>query len=135
MLKRYMHNRERYFAMLNANRIVREFEWGTEFVKKNANGDDPRQVFREYSKRMLANSDEFFHLPEITDYELSDKQLTWTSAIETTSPENNTAYAQFFPFDKDKNPPSSFCRIGTPKRAAILICAKFSTASAYRLCV
>jgi hypothetical protein len=102
MLKRYMHNRERYFAMLNANRIVREFEWGTEFVKENANGDDPRQVFREYSKRMLANSDEFFHLPEITDYELSDKLLTWTSAIETTSPENNTAYAGFFPHQENK---------------------------------
>ncbi|MBA4123136.1 MAG: hypothetical protein H0X72_11820 [Acidobacteria bacterium] len=102
MLKRYMHNRERYFAMLNANRIVREFEWGTEFVKENANGDDPRQIFREYSKRMLANSDEFFHLPEITDYELNDKQLIWTSTIETPSPENNTAYARFFPFDKDK---------------------------------
>ncbi len=97
-----MHNRERYFAMLNANRIVREFEWGTEFVKENANGDDPRQIFREYSKRMLANSDEFFHLPEITDYELNDKQLIWTSTIETPSPENNTAYARFFPFDKDK---------------------------------
>jgi len=97
-----MHNRERYFAMLNANRIVREFEWGTEFVKENANGDDPRQIFREYSKNMLANSDEFFHLAEITDFELSDKQLTWTSTIETPSPENNTAYAQFFPFDKDK---------------------------------
>ena len=102
MLKRYMHNRERYFAMLNANRIVREFEWGTEFVKENANGDDPRQVFREYSKRMLANSDEFFHLPEITDYKLSDKQLTWTSAIETPSPENNMAYAGFFPHEENK---------------------------------
>ncbi len=97
-----MHNRERYIAMLNANRIVREFGWGTEFVKENTNGDDPRQIFREYSKHMVANSDEFFHLPEITDYKLSDKQLTWTSAIETTSPENNTAYAQFFPFDRDK---------------------------------
>jgi hypothetical protein len=34
MLRRYMHNRERHFAMLNANRVVREFGWGTEFVRK-----------------------------------------------------------------------------------------------------
>ena len=58
MLRRYMHNRERYFAMLNANRVVREFDWGTEFVKETVNGDDPRQIFSEYSKRVLQNSDE-----------------------------------------------------------------------------
>ena len=99
-----MHKRERYFAMLNANRVVRDFEWGTEFVKENANGDDPRRVFREYSKRMLANSDEFFFSPEIPDYKLraADNQLTWTSAIETTSIENNTAYAKFFPHEENK---------------------------------
>ena len=111
MLRRYMHKRERYFAMLNANRVVRDFEWGTELVKENANGDDPRQVFREYSKRMLANSDEFFFAPDVRDYrteirnqksEIRNQILSWTSEIETTSIENNTAYAQLFPFDKDK---------------------------------
>ncbi|CAN5808276.1 hypothetical protein BH24ACI1_BH24ACI1_12640 [soil metagenome] len=102
MLKSLMHRRERYFAFLNDNRIVHPFGWGTEFIKEKANGDDPRKVFRGYSKNMLANSDEFFHLPEITDYELSGKQLTWTSAIETPSAENNTAYARFFPHEENK---------------------------------
>src|SRR6476620_7082237 len=102
MLKRYMHNRERYYAMLNDNRVVRPFEWGTELVKADANGDDPRRVFREYTKQVLANSDEFFFSPEIKDYKLNDKILTWTSAIETPSPENNTAYAQLFPHGENK---------------------------------
>ncbi len=104
MLKRWMHNRERYFAMLNAHRIVRPFEWGTEFIRENANGDDPREVFRRYSKDVLQASDEFFHLSEITDYELQTKDnvLTWTSAIKTPSAENNMAYARFFPHAKDK---------------------------------
>jgi hypothetical protein len=102
MLKRYMHNRERHFAMLNDNRVVREFEWGTEFVKEDANGDDPRRIFRDYTNNVLANSDEFFFAPEIKDYELSDKILTWTSAIETPSIENNTAYARFFPHEENK---------------------------------
>ncbi|MGI9036906.1 MAG: alpha/beta hydrolase family protein [Pyrinomonadaceae bacterium] len=111
MLKRFMHNRERYFAMLNANRVVREFEWGTEFVKENANGDDPRKIFREYSEKVLANSDEFFFKPEITNYEsritnhesqITNYELTWTSAIETASPENNTARAKFFPHAENK---------------------------------
>ncbi|MEZ5429477.1 MAG: hypothetical protein R2747_24750 [Pyrinomonadaceae bacterium] len=104
MLKRYMHKRERYFAMLNDNRIVHPFGWGAEFIKENPNGDDPKKLFREYSKEMVARSDEFYHLPEITDYELgkTNYELTWTSAIETPSVENNTAYARFFPHEKDK---------------------------------
>jgi hypothetical protein len=102
MLKRYMHNRERHFAMLNDNRVVRPFEWGTEFITGNADGGDPRRIFREYSQKVLANSDEFFYLPEITDYRLDGRQLTWTSAIETPSIENNTAYAQLFPHAENK---------------------------------
>ncbi|MDQ2745865.1 MAG: hypothetical protein M3T96_01225 [Acidobacteriota bacterium] len=110
MLKRFMHNRERHYAMLNDNRVVREFEWGTEFVKENANGandGDPRQIFRDYTKSVLANSDEFFFAPEIKDFILHPSSfipqpLTWTSAIETPSIENNTAYAQFFPHAENK---------------------------------
>ncbi len=113
MLKRFMHKREKYFAMLNDNRIVHPFGWGTEFIKENPNGNDPRKLFSEYSKRMVENSDEFYHLPEITNYELritneiqnpksKIQNLKWTSAIETTSPENNTAYATFFPYETDK---------------------------------
>jgi hypothetical protein len=104
MLKRLMHKRERHFAFLNDNRIVHPFGWGVEFIKENANGDDPRKIFREYTKKMLANSDEFFFAPKITDYTIqnSTQHLSWTSGVETTSIENNTAYAQFFRFDKDK---------------------------------
>ena len=103
-----MHKRERYFAMLNDNRIVRPFEWGTEFITDHPNGDDPRKLFSEYSKRMVANSDEFFFAPEIKDFDLNGEILTWTSSIETPSPENNTAYATYFPH-------------ATNKKAAVLV--------------
>jgi pimeloyl-ACP methyl ester carboxylesterase len=103
MLKRYMHNRERYFAYLNDNRIVHPFGWGMEFVTENPNGADPREFFRQYSKSTVPNSDEFFFSPDVTDYDLDDgNSLSWTSGIKTTSPENNTARAQFFPHAKDK---------------------------------
>ncbi len=106
-----MHKRERYFAMLGDNRVVHPFGWGTEYIKENPNGDDPRRLFREYAKKAVADSDEFFHLPEINNYELritnydsasEINQLTWTSAIKTTSMENNTAYATFFPHAENK---------------------------------
>ena len=106
-----MHSRERHFAMLNANRVVREFGWGKEFVTPNANGGDPREFFREYSKNAVANSDEFFFAPEIADYKLETtagdgrpafQDLTWTSAVKTTSLENNTVHAKFFPHAENK---------------------------------
>lgn len=111
MLKRWMHRRERHFAFLNDNRVVHPFGWGTEFIGENAAADNPKQFFREYTKTVAANSDEFFFSPNITDYKLQDstldsglktQNLSWTSAIKTVSAENNTAYAKFFLFDKDK---------------------------------
>jgi hypothetical protein len=104
MLKRYMHRRERHFAFLNDNRVVHPFGWGVEFIDVNENGVNPREFFREYTKKVLADSGEFFFSPEINDYELriTNYELTWTSAIETTSPENNTARAKFFPHKENK---------------------------------
>ena len=102
MIKRYMHNRERYYAMLNNDRVVHEFEWGTEFIPDRPNGDDPRKLFREYSKNVLERSDEFFFSPDVRDFELNGEQLTWTSGIGTTSIENNTAYATYFPHEANR---------------------------------
>ncbi len=119
MLKRYMHNKEREFAMRDDNRIVREFEWGTEYINDQANGDDPRKLFREFSKNSVANSEDFFFSPSISDYCLESRlqaadrgeqsllkqglqTLTWTSGIVTPSPENNTVYSKFFPHETNK---------------------------------
>jgi hypothetical protein len=106
MLKRYMHNRERYHAFLEDNRVVRPFEWGTEYITDNANGDDPRKLFRDFSKNTVEHSDEFFLDPQISDFkfDISDgeNRLTWTSGIETKTQENNTAYARFFPHEPNK---------------------------------
>ncbi len=104
MLKRLMHRRERFYAMLNDNRVARPFGWGMEFIKENVNGENPRAFFREYAKKTVENSEEFFFSPEISDYELriTNYELTWTSAIETFSVENNTARARFFPHKENK---------------------------------
>lgn len=102
MLKRYMHKREREHAMRDNNRIVRDFDWGMEFVDENANGANPRDFFREYSRKTIADSDNFFCSPEISDYKLNENLLTWTSGISTQSVENNTVYAHYFPHKENK---------------------------------
>lgn len=120
MLKRYMHKRERHFAMLNDNRTVQEFEWGVEFVTDHSNGTDPRKLLSDLSKSVVANSDEYFAVPQSIEFSLETRLypssgslnaedlktpvvqteipvLTWTSAVETISKENNTAHATYFP--------------------------------------
>jgi hypothetical protein len=95
--KNYMHRRERWYHQLDDNRFVRPFEWGLEHIVEHVNGDNPRKILRSHTERVMNSSDEFYALTPVTDYELNGDQLTWTSAITTPSPENNTAHGRFFP--------------------------------------
>ncbi|MBA3806730.1 MAG: alpha/beta hydrolase [Acidobacteria bacterium] len=97
MLGRLIRARERHLSQRDKNRMVRPFEWGTSFITDHANGDDPRQLLRDQARRVLERSDEFYALPQINDYQLVGQHLTWTSAVQTPSPENNTVHAHFFP--------------------------------------
>lgn len=111
--KRYMYRRERWYHQRDNNRIVRPLEWGLEFVLDHVNGDDPRNVLKDYSARVMGSSAEFYALPEIHDYRLEGDQLTWTSAIETPSLENNTARARFFPAEPKRG--------RTPRNAVVVL--------------
>jgi hypothetical protein len=93
----YIYRRERAYHQRDNNRIVRPFEWGLPYVLDHVNGDDPRHALAQHTAQVMQNSDEFYALPEISDYRLDGDQLTWTSAIETPSIENNTARARYFP--------------------------------------
>jgi dienelactone hydrolase len=95
--KDYMHRRERAFYERDNNRLVRPFEWGLPFVVDHVNGDDPRHVLSLHTEKVLRDSDSFYALPEISDFNLTGDQLTWTSAVETPSAENNIARGRFFP--------------------------------------
>ena len=48
-------------------------------------------------KTRSRDSDEFYALPPINDFNLDGDQLTWTSAVHTAAVENNVARARFFP--------------------------------------
>jgi len=93
----YMHRRERWYHQRDNNRIVRPFEWGLSYIVDHVNGDDPRELFRRHTARVMPASEDFYALPQVTDYRLEGDQLTWTSAVHTPSPENNIARARFFP--------------------------------------
>ncbi len=98
MLGRFIKAQEQRFAQRDTNRIVRPFEWGASYVSERVNGDDPRLIFQRHTRDVIGRSEDFYALTPVTDYCLaSDNLLTWTSAVHTPSPENNTARARFFP--------------------------------------
>jgi hypothetical protein len=101
-----MRAREIEHTKRDNNRLVRPFEWGVEFVRAQVNGDDPYAIFSEHTEQVMSRSEDFYALPDINDWELSDNLLTWTSAIHTPSPENNLARARLFtPHRERRNKP------------------------------
>jgi hypothetical protein len=97
-----MHRRERWYHQRDNNRLVRPFEWGLQYIVDHVNGDNPADLFRRHTARVMQASDEFYALPPVNDYRLEGDQLSWTSVVNTPSSENNTAHARFFPA-KSKN--------------------------------
>lgn len=110
--KKYMYRRERWYHQRDNNRLVRPLDWGLSYIVDHVNGDDPRELFRRHTAQVMKASEDFYALPEITDYRLENHQLTWTSAIHTPSTENNTAHARFFP---------AKARNGRPPRKAVVV--------------
>ena len=108
---------ERRRATRDTNRVVRPFEWGAELVSDETDGRDPREVVFAAARRAVAHSEEFYALTPVKDYALDGDLLTWTSAVHTPSPENNTARARFFPEQPPKRP-----RKGgeAPRRAVVV---------------
>src|SRR4051794_19239358 len=97
-----MRAREIAHTKKDDNRIVRPFQWGLDFISNHVNGEDPRNVLRAHTRHAMADSEAFYALPPVTDYELNGDQLTWTSAIHTPSPENNIVRARLFTPRKER---------------------------------
>ena len=118
MLGNIIRAQERRRATRDLNRVVLPFEWGAEFVSEQTNIQDPREVVFNAARRAVAHSEEFYALSPISDYKLDGELLTWTSAVHTATPENNTARARFFPAQPPKRP-----RKGgeAPRRAVVVL--------------
>jgi hypothetical protein len=115
--KSFMHRREHAAHALDNNRLVRPFDWGLKFITDHVNGEDPREVVRQYSQEAMANSEKFYELPDIHDFELNGDQLTWTSAISTPSEVNNIARGRYFPVDPGR---------ARQTRTAVVMCPQWN---------
>jgi hypothetical protein len=99
---------ERKLATRDTNRVVRPFEWGTDWLNSlgfpacpaDANGNSKECVSR-FATEAVANSERFFAYQPVRDYRLSGNHLAFTSPVHTPYPENNTVHAEWFPADND----------------------------------
>ena len=95
-VRRYEHRR----WAAEPNRRASPFAWGLEHIGGRRDEPDPRGFLREWAAATLARSGEWFAVTPAPDYRLDDGVLSFTSAVESPWPENNTVYARFFPARK-----------------------------------
>ena len=127
----WMHEWETRLTSVDNNRVVRRMEWGAEWARDwpCRNGyapghvpDDSEKFLREYNRRIIAGSDEFYSYAMPTDFRLERREvrvfstrevpdqrleekvrgtysqfLRFTSPVRTPYPENNLVNARWFP--------------------------------------
>ena len=104
---RWIDRWERRLATRDSNRVVRPFEWGTDWLQAmgfptwidNHNGD-PASVDRFVAEALL-DSDRFYSYPPVRDYHFRDNRLTYSSPAPSGIPENDTVHAVWFPARRD----------------------------------
>ena len=101
---KWMNDWETRLCMVSTDRVVRPFEWGLEWTEKwpvteqnPRNGHDAPSYLHLLNQKAMASSDEFFAYTPPTDFQLTDKLLRFTSAVESPHHENNCVHGQWFP--------------------------------------
>jgi hypothetical protein len=91
MLSRFFHGWERRLASGTKNRVVRPFEWGTEWL--------PSGEIHAWIDEVMRDTPAFFDTPPTSDYDFDAArgELRFPSALTTPHAENNTVMARWFP--------------------------------------
>jgi hypothetical protein len=105
MLGPFFHAWERRLAFATKDRVVRPFEWGTEWINGTAvTGEGPADAaVEQWVEEVMEDTSEFFALPPTTDFTFTEatSTLTFPSALTTPHPENNLVYGRWFPASGD----------------------------------
>jgi hypothetical protein len=102
LYSRFMDRWERKLATHDTNRVVRPFEWGTdwlaqlEFPRCCQAGSLPRFV-----DEALQDSERFFGYESPREFSLKDSRLTFRSPVLSGYPENDTVHALWMPAAHD----------------------------------
>ena|SRR5579884_3471281 len=116
---RYMASWESRLCFRATNRVVRPFEWGTEFARRwtvtgapHRNGDTDEDYIAMLNRLAVADSDKFFGYQRPSDFSLNGNHLSFSSAAPTPWKENNTVHAKWFPAEQ---------KAGGSRRAVVVL--------------
>jgi len=99
---RWIDRWERRLASRDTNRIVRPFEWGLDWIGDAGSNGEPDRRVREFTRRWLAESQQFYTAPAPLDFRLDGGVLTFSSPLPSPYRENNVVHAGFFPAAGDQ---------------------------------
>jgi hypothetical protein len=95
VLRNYIESREQLLHGRDDNRKSLPFEWGINHLGIDANGD-PQTAVQAYVSKALRDSASFYSYEPTSDYSFDGNLLTFSSAVHTPYPENNTVWGRFF---------------------------------------
>jgi hypothetical protein len=112
MLAPFFHAWERRLAFGTKNRVVRPFEWGTDWISGNGHGGAaPDAQVERWVDEVMHDTAGFFHAAPTRDYMFASDDtdtrangagtLTFPSALTTPHAENNVVAARWFPTPAD----------------------------------
>jgi pimeloyl-ACP methyl ester carboxylesterase len=103
MIARLFHAWEHRLASATTDRVVRAFEWGTDWLPSNGHHALPPDLHVErWVDDVMRDTGSFFEPPPTTDYELEGGTLRFPTALVTPHVENNTVLARWFPARGEK---------------------------------
>ncbi|HKE22492.1 MAG TPA: alpha/beta hydrolase family protein [Bryobacteraceae bacterium] len=105
---RWIDRWERKLATRDTNRVVRPFEWGTEWLHRiepscpaDANGDARAAVAR-FTAEAVTSSDRFYAYDTPSDFTLREGRLNFTSPVRSGYAANDIVHALWYPAPADK---------------------------------
>jgi hypothetical protein len=107
LYRRWMEEWENRLCFRTNDRVVRPFEWGTEWSRtwpeaqeNPRNGHTSQEYLHLLNQLVLKDSEPFFGYDTPSDFQLDGDMLRFTSAVETPYEKNNVVHAQWHPAKK-----------------------------------
>jgi len=99
LLRHLFHAWENYLAVRDdPERRVLPFDWGTGFLGDGTRSDrEAQSFFHRHVEEALANNGVYFTPPPVSDFDLENAQLKFTTPLPTPYANNNIAHGLFFP--------------------------------------
>jgi dienelactone hydrolase len=113
MIARFFHAWEHRLASVSKDRVVRPFEWGTDWLNTNGHHGEAEATVERWVDEVMRDTHAFFDTPPTRDYNFDEAEpaqrrtgeagtLTFPSALVTPHAENNLVRARWFPAARDQ---------------------------------